>query len=146
MYLIIVDFMMHMSFGKHLYFIYEWLIEHLYLVGFVGFLYGCVLFYGTVCAKKYIPKDFNDFVFSESAKILKLDSSISIDDLSKQIYTKWVEHVPNLPKKYKVPTKKGFWIETPTVKTLEEDLNINRQAIVTMFKSNKKEGEVAESK
>jgi len=146
MYLVIVEFMMQMSFGKHLYFIYEWMMEHLYIVGFVGFLYGCVLFYGTVCAKKYIPKDFNNFVFSESAKILKVDSSISIDELSKKIYDRWLEHIPNLPSKYKIPSKKGFWIVKPTVEALEEDLNINRQAIVTMFKSNKKEDGVAENK
>lgn len=145
MYLVIVEFIGKISFGKHFYFVYEWLLNHVYVVGCIGFLYGCVLFYGAVCAKKWIPKDFNDFIFIESSKILKADSSISIDKLSKQIYDKWVEHVPNLPKKYRIPTKKGFWIERPTVKALEEDLNINRQAIVTMFKSNKKEESVKES-
>ena len=139
MYLIIVEFLMRMSFGKHLYFIYEWIVEHTYIIGCIGFLYGCVLFYGAVCAKKWIPKDFNDFVFIESSKILKTNSSISIDDLSKQIYDKWVEHVPNLPSKYRIPSKKGWWIVKPTVQALEEDLKINRQSIVTMFKNNKKE-------
>ena len=69
--------------------------------------------------KKWIPKDFNDFVFIESSKILKTNSSISIDDLSKQIYDKWVEHVPNLPSKYRIPSKKGWWIVKPTVQGLK---------------------------
>lgn len=139
MYLVIVEFLMRLSFGKHLYFIYEWLIDHTYVVGCIGFIYACILFYGAVCAKKWIPRDFNDFIFIESSKILKNNSSISIEDLSKQIYDKWLEHVPNLPGKYRIPSKKGWWIVKPTVQALEEDLNINRQAIVTMFKNNKKE-------
>ena len=94
--------------------------------------------------KKWIPRDFNDFIFIESSKILKNNSSISIEDLSKQIYDKWLEHVPNLPGKYRIPSKKGWWIVKPTVQALEEDLNINRQAIVTMFKNNKKEEMVSE--
>lgn len=139
MYLVIVEFLMRLSFGKHLYFIYEWLIDHTYVIGCIGFIYACILFYGAVCAKKWIPRDFNDFIFIESSKILKNNSSISIEDLSKQIYDKWLEHVPNLPGKYRIPSKKGWWIVKPTVQALEEDLNINRQAIVTMFKNNKKE-------
>ncbi len=144
MYLVIVEFLMRLSFGKHLYFIYEWLIDHTYVVGCIGFIYACILFYGAVCAKKWIPRDFNDFIFIESSKILKNNSSISIEDLSKQIYDKWLEHVPNLPGKYRIPSKKGWWIVKPTVQALEEDLNINRQAIVTMFKNNKKEEMVSE--
>lgn len=144
MYLVIVEFLMRLSFGKHLYFIYEWLIDHTYVIGCIGFIYACILFYGAVCAKKWIPRDFNDFIFIESSKILKNNSSISIEDLSKQIYDKWLEHVPNLPGKYRIPSKKGWWIVKPTVQALEEDLNINRQAIVTMFKNNKKEEMVSE--
>lgn len=139
MYLVIIEFLMRLSFGKHLYFVYEWLASHTYVIGCIGFLYGCILFYGAICAKKWIPKDFNDFVFIESSRILKNNSSISIEDLSKQIYDKWVEHVPALPKKYRIPTKKGWWIVKPTLQALEEDLNLNREAIITMFKNNKKE-------
>lgn len=139
MYLVIVEFLMRLSFGKHLYFIYEWIVSHTYIIGIIGFAYGCVLFYGALCAKKWLPKEFNDFIFIESSKILKNNSSISIEDLSKQIYDKWVEHVPNLSGKYRIPSKKGWWIVRPTVQALEEDLNMNRQAIVTMFKNNKKE-------
>lgn len=136
MYLVIVDMMMHLSFGKYLYPIFEFIQSHVYMVGCIGFLYGCVLFYGTACAKKSIPKEFNDFVFKESSRILKEDSSVSIEKLSKEIYKRWVAYVPDLPKKYKVPSPKGWWICAPTAEMLDKELGMNKEAIVEMFENN----------
>ena len=136
MYLAVIEFMNRLAFGEKFYFIFEWLLKNPSIVGMVGFAYGCVLFYGSVCAKKWIPRDFQNFVFNESAKILKNDSSIEVEDLASQIYEKWIDEVPNLPSKYRIPTRVGLWIERPTVQSLEENYRINEIVIIDMFKRN----------
>ena len=137
MYLAVIEFMNRLAFGDKFYFIFEWLVANPSIVGVVGFAYGCVLFYGAICAKKWIPEDFRNFVFNESARILKDNPSIEIEELASQIYEKWIEEVPNLPSKYRIPTRVGLWIEKPTVQSLEENYRINEIAIIDMFKKNR---------
>ncbi len=129
----IIEFLQQLSFGKHLMFIPEFIGENVYLVGAIGFLYGCVLFYGAYCAKNKIPEIFNSFVLEESTNMLKEDPSISESKLTDAIYEKWINYVPTIPSKYKIVSKKGFWITNPTIELLENSVGINKDSVKLIF-------------
>jgi len=137
MYLLILEFLQGLTFGKFARPIADFINNNLYLLGFLGFAYGCVLFYGANNAKNKIPELFEDFVTEKTGSILRKNPDIKTRELAKQVYAMWVEYVPDMPSKYKIPSEKGFWIVKPTVQMLEEDLEIDLDRILIMYKQDK---------
>ena len=137
MYLIIIEFMQRMSFGKFTGPVVDFLNNNIYVFGFLGFSYGLVLFYGAACARNKIPALFEDFVSEKTVEVLRENPDLKSRALAKKVYSAWVEYVPNMPSKYKIPSEKGFWIVKPTVQMLEETLELDIDKILVMYKQEK---------
>lgn len=137
MYLVIIEFIQGLAYGKFATPIMNFVNNNLYIIGFLGFSYGVVLFYGAACARNKIPALFEEFVSEKTVEVLRDNPDLKSRELAKRVYAKWVEYVPNIPSKYKIPSEKGFWIVKPTVQMLEETLELDIDKILVMYKQEK---------